>query len=74
MYSTARVNQFEMKDTCFEFVNNISRQGKNAKIKYNLKIKYAEIAVQIFCELNGKRPKFHLVLSMHIHNSMKQII
>ena len=39
MYSAARVNQFEMKDTCFEFVINVSRQGDNVKIKLNLKTK-----------------------------------
>ena len=38
MYSAARGNQFEMKDTCFEFVINVSRQGNNVKIKLNLKI------------------------------------
>ena len=35
---TARVNQFEMKDKCIEFVINASRQGNNVKIKLNLKI------------------------------------
>ena len=40
MYSAAaRVNQVELKDTCFEFVINVSGQGNNAKIKLNLKIK-----------------------------------
>ena len=38
MYSAARLNQFEMKDTCFEFVINVSRQGNNVKIKLNLKV------------------------------------
>ena len=38
MYSAARVNQFEMTDTCFEFVINASRQGNNVKIKLDLKI------------------------------------
>ena len=38
MYSAARVNQLKMKDTCFEFVISVSRQGNNVKIKYNLKI------------------------------------
>ena len=38
MYSAARVNQFEMKNTCFEFVINVSGQGNNVKIKLNLKI------------------------------------
>ena len=38
MYPAASVNQFKMKDTCFEFVVSVSRQGNNVKIKYNLKI------------------------------------
>ena len=38
MCSAARVNQFEMKDRGFEFVINVSRQGNNVKIKFNLKI------------------------------------
>ena len=38
MYLTARVSQFEMTDTCFNFVINASRQGNNVKIKPNLKI------------------------------------
>ena len=38
MYSAARVNQFEMKDMCIEFVINVSRQGNNVKIKLNLKM------------------------------------
>ena len=38
MYSTAWVNQFEIKDTCIEFViNNVSPQS-NVKIKLNLKM------------------------------------
>ena len=38
MYSTAWVNQFEIKDTCTEFViNNVSPQD-NVKIKFNLKM------------------------------------
>ena len=38
MYSTAWVNQFEIKDMFIEFgVNNVSLQG-NVKIKLNLKI------------------------------------
>ena len=33
------MNQFEIKDTCIEFVtNNISPQGNNVKIKLNLKV------------------------------------
>ena len=61
MYSAARVNQFEMKDTCFEFVINVLRQGNNVKIKYNLKI-------------NLQRLQSCLVLSRHIHNPVKQVI
>ena len=38
MYSKARVNQFEMKDNCIEFVINVSPQGNNVKVKLNLKI------------------------------------
>ena len=38
MYSAARVNQFQMKDTWFEFVVNVSREDNNVKIKLNLKI------------------------------------
>ena len=60
MYSATRVNQFEMKDTCFYFVIKISRQG-NVKIKYNLKI-------------NLQRLQSSLVLSRHIHNPVKQVI
>ena len=38
MYSGARLNQFEMEDTCFEFVINVSQQGNKVKIKLDLKI------------------------------------
>ena len=39
MYSVTWVNQLEIKGTCIEFViNNVSRQGDNAKIKLNLKV------------------------------------
>ena len=38
MYSAARVNQFEMKNKCIEFVINVPWQGNNVKIKLNLKI------------------------------------
>ena len=35
----ARVNQLEIKDTCFKFaINNVSRQGDNKKIKLNLEV------------------------------------
>ena len=55
------MNQFEMKDTCFQFVINVSWQGNNVKIKYDLKI-------------NLLRLQCCLVLSRDIHNSMKQVI
>ena len=61
MYSATRVNQFEMKDTCFQIVINVSPQGNNVKIKYNLKI-------------NLQRLQSCLILSRHIHNPVKQII
>ena len=35
----ARVNQLEIKDTCFKLaINNVSRQGDNKKIKLNLEV------------------------------------
>ena len=37
MYSAARANQFEMKNKCFEFVINVSRQDNNMKVILNLK-------------------------------------
>ena len=61
MYSATRGSQFEMKDTPFQFVTNVSRQGNNVKIKYNLKI-------------NLQRLQPCLVLSRHIHYSVKQVI
>ena len=61
MYSDTRVNQFEMKDTRFQFVINVSRQGNNVKMKHNLKI-------------NLQRLHSSLVLSRHIHNPVKQVI
>ena len=39
MYIAARMNQFEMENTSFEFVINVSRQANDVKIKLNLKIK-----------------------------------
>ena len=36
--SSARVNQFEMKDTCIEFDINVLQQGNNVKTTLNLKI------------------------------------
>ena len=59
MYSTTRANQFEMKDTHFKFVINVSRQGNNVKIKYKLKI-------------NLQTLQSCLVLLRHIHNPVKQ--
>ena len=59
MYSATRVNQFEMRDTCF--VINVVRQGNNVKIKYDLKI-------------NLQRLQSCLVLSRHIDNPVRQII
>ena len=59
MYSTTRVNQFEMRDTGFYFLIKIS-QGNNVKLKYNLKI-------------NLQRLQSCLVLSRHIHNPVKQV-
>ena len=38
------------------------------------KNKFEEIEVLIFCERNGNTSGFCLVLSRHIHNSVKQII
>ena len=59
MYSTTRVNQFEMRDTGFYFLIKISR-GNNVKLKYNLKI-------------NLQRLQSCLILSRHIHNPVKQV-
>ena len=61
MYSATRTNQFEVKDMCFQFVINVSRQGNNVKMKYNLKI-------------NLHRLQSCLVLSRHIHNPVKQVM
>ena len=61
MYSAARVNQFEMKDICIEFVI-VSRQGNNAKIKLNSKINLQRLHL-IFCEINKNTQGFCLVLS-----------
>ena len=44
MCSAAMVNQFEMKDTCFEFMINVSWQGED---KIEFKNKFSEIAVLI---------------------------
>ena len=62
MYSSARVNQFEMKDTCIEFVI-VSRQSNGNNVKIAFKHKFAETAVLNFCEINDNTPGFCLVLS-----------
>ena len=51
-----------MKDRCFQFVINVSRQGNNVKMKYNLKNKFAEIAVL-----------FSFIKLRHTHNPVKQV-
>ena len=61
MYSTAWVNQFEIKGTCIEFViNNVSLQGNNVKIKLKLKV---EKFFRDFCEISDNAPRFCLLLS-----------
>ena len=63
MYSTTWVNQFEIKNTCIEFVINVSLQG-NVKRKLNLKWKkFTEITVLIFYEISDKAPRFSLAIS-----------
>ena len=52
---------------------NVSRQGI-CEDKIEFKNKFAEIAVPIFCEINGNISGFRLVLSRHIHNPVKQIL
>ena len=74
MYSAARVNQFEMKDTCFEFVINVSQQGNNVKIKYNLKINLQRLQFKFFCEINDNKSRFCFLLSRDIHNPVKEVI
>ena len=61
----------DIKGTCFEYVINVSRQGNNVKIKFNLKINLQRLQFLIFCELNDNTPGFCLVLSRHIHNPVK---
>ena len=62
-----------MKDTCFEFVINVSWQGED---KIEFKNKFSEIAVLIsfFCKINENTQGIYLVLSRQIHNPVKQII
>ena len=62
MYSPARVNQFEMKNTFIEFVTDASRQGNNEEIKWNLKNIWRDCS-PIFCEIKDNIPGFYLVLS-----------
>ena len=63
MCSAARVNRFEMKDTCIESVINVWPQGTNVWSKTEFNNKFAEIAVLIFCEINESTPGFCLVFS-----------
>ena len=58
MHSAARVNQFEMKDACFEFSINVSREVNNVKIEF--KNKFVEITVLIVYEINDKTPEKQL--------------
>ena len=75
MYSAAKVNQFEMKDTCFEFPINVMGQGNSVKkTKFNLKINLKRFAVLIFCEIKDNTLGFCLVSSRHVYNPVKQII
>ena len=57
MYSAARVNQFESKDACFEFVINVSRQGNNVDIELNLKINLKRLQSSFFYEINESTPE-----------------
>ena len=51
-----------MKDTCFEFVINVSPQGDNVKIKLNLKINLQRL-VLILYGINDNMSGVCLVLS-----------
>ena len=62
IYSAARANQFEMKNTCFEFVINVSPQGDNVKIKLNLKINLQRL-ILIFYKINENISGLCLVFS-----------
>ena len=63
MYSTAWVNQFEIKETCIEFgINNVSAQG-NVKIKLNLKVEeICRGCSSNFCGTSDNAPGFCLAL------------
>ena len=52
------MNQLEIKDTCFQFVINVSWEANNVKTKYNL-------------EINLQSLQTRLALSTQIHNSVK---
>ena len=72
MYSTAWMNQLEIKNGFIKFViNNGSAQGNNnVKIKLNLKTeKPAETTVLFFCEINDKVAVFSLVESDTFYNT-----
>ena len=67
-------NQFEIKDTCIEFmINNVSPRG-NVKIKFNLKVITAEIKVPVFCGISDRAPEFVWPYQGHIHNPVKHLI
>ena len=64
MYSAARVNQFDRKDTFYEFVINVSQQDNNGKIKLSLNINLQRLQPYFLCEINNNTPGFHLVLGI----------
>ena len=61
MYSAGKVDEFELKDVCFQFMINVSRQGNNVKIKTVFKNKFAEIAILSFCKANDNTPEKQLL-------------
>ena len=48
MYSAAKVDEFEMKDVCFQFMINVSSQGNNVKMKLYLKIILQRLQSSVF--------------------------
>ena len=59
MSSASWMNQFEIKDTCIEFViRNVSPLGNNLKIKF-------------MSDINENAPGFY---QKHIHNLVKHLI
>ena len=60
MYSTAWVNEFEIKDTRIEFVINNVLPQCNVKIILNLKVEF--LKVKIFCGVSDNVPGFCLAL------------